>query len=576
MKKKAGTSFAKTSLDALPIAIIQLIISKYLTIIEWSKLDIALCTHNEVRQIYLEALRSEAIKLSIEKNKFWKKVLVGGVLYWIVARGIRVESIVSSIIKDDHIVIMIENNLHEIKKLDITESVHKSITGLRAISDGRLRKCEYLGIGGYWGGQMYWFNKLVGSVVSGLDNLHTIDFTENASLNDFGAKALASCNLPKLHSLNLTVCRNMTDAGLKYITDGLPQLKELYISGFCGSSEGLIAIGNLHNLEVLCLQRYENLTEEGLKAIAKLNLKSIDISSTDINDVGVRILVDGLMKSLESLNIEYCDQITDSSVNAISHLLHLHTFSIFFSNRISDTEIESTLGSLQKLKSLHSNARVLIGNYTLPSLTSLNISIDINYEGIKVIAKKFPNLSSLSIGGANYTGMINEFNTEYITDECCTVLSSLCHLKTLEIFNGFHISNNGIATLAKLKLKHLSILLASPQITDVGLKMLIEGSPDLQVLSLGGYCWITDDGLKTIVHGLRHLRKLAIDSDGLTNMAYDILQRSSIPDAEVNFIKGSDLQDDIYDDDDDDTSDIDDDKDDDEDNDDDVDDDYCY
>ncbi len=110
MKKKDTTS-----LDALPIAIIQLILSKYLTIIEWSKLDIALCTHNEVRQIYLEALRSEAVKLSIENNKFWKKALVGEVLYWIVARKIRVESIVSSIINDDHIV-MIENNLHEIKK----------------------------------------------------------------------------------------------------------------------------------------------------------------------------------------------------------------------------------------------------------------------------------------------------------------------------------------------------------------------------------------------------------------------------------------------------------------------------
>ena len=80
----AGLMVASTSLAELmcmlPADVLELIIAKYLTRDEMGRLDIAMCTRHAIRGLYLHALRSVELQLSVERNDFWDKKLDIGII----------------------------------------------------------------------------------------------------------------------------------------------------------------------------------------------------------------------------------------------------------------------------------------------------------------------------------------------------------------------------------------------------------------------------------------------------------------------------------------------------------------
>ena len=94
---------------------------------------------------------------------------------------------------------------------------------------------------------------------------------------------------PKLQSLNIDNCSNITDDGIRALANGLPQLQSLNIS---------------------CCDK---ITDEGITALANglPQLQSLNIDGCHkITDEGIRALASGL-RQLQSLNTASCRKITD-------------------------------------------------------------------------------------------------------------------------------------------------------------------------------------------------------------------------------------------------------------------------
>jgi len=211
--------------SAIPREFFVTIICEYLTFVEWGRLDVALYTHDAIRGAYLEALRSEAINLSVEDNLLWDKSLKKGVLKWIIRKGIRIIS---------------WNNKHysHLKSISISESVSSLKTCKRLdISD-----CSSVTETG-----------LI-SLLRRLPYLEELSVGACFNIMDEGMKTIVKFS-PNLKYLDVRKCLHVTDEGLSVIADGLTHLTHLYI-GCCrkitaiGIADAMTRLSKLHVLDI--------------------------------------------------------------------------------------------------------------------------------------------------------------------------------------------------------------------------------------------------------------------------------------------------------------------------------------
>ncbi len=142
-------------------------------------------------------------------------------------------------------------------------------------------------------------------IVKGLSNLKEL-VIYHSEVTDFGLTAVGSSGL-QLESLNLDVCRNITEKGIIYVMTKLPTLKSLEIS-------------------------HPNFDDNIACAIAKScgssSVGILDISLNDMTDIGLMALVYGL-RNLTRLDIFYDEQVfSDKVIDIINenfpNLLTLH------------------------------------------------------------------------------------------------------------------------------------------------------------------------------------------------------------------------------------------------------------
>ena len=124
-------------------------------------------------------------------------------------------------------------------------------------------------------------------------------------------------SLPNLETLNLNECIYLTDGGLKdFLRLFGCKLKVLDISQTNITGQGfkdeVISLPMLEKLNMGCCY---NLTDGGLKETLRISGSSIrvlDVSATNITEQGFQ---DGVsLPMLEELNLEECDQLTDSGL----------------------------------------------------------------------------------------------------------------------------------------------------------------------------------------------------------------------------------------------------------------------
>jgi F-box/leucine-rich repeat protein 14 len=352
------------------------------------------------------------------------------------------------------------------------------------------------------------------------------------NMTDRGALTIAQ-QLYRLESLEMFLCKHLSDVGLNYVA----QVKSLrrFKSPFAAklSDPGLLALGELSELEVLNLyglsSRYNSVTGAGIAELAiripslrSLNvtrcgitddnletiaggatqLQELDITqSFDLTDAGLSKLT--LFNKLEVLNIGGCHQIsdagvavlggmptlrkvdlggltklTDEGVGVLSKMKQLTHLKLFQSDRITDKGLCNGLKDLQQLQELVVGAFPKLKDQTvltvagLPSLTSVG----------------FPLCTAITDSGISALG--KTLTLREINLCCCSV------------------GDTAIMALARVPL--LSALqIDSTKVTDAGLKVLPTDAISLKYLSIKSCRDVTDQGVESLA-ALANLRKLDV------------------------------------------------------------------
>jgi len=236
---------------------------KYLNIRDLARLDTALCTHGDIRQIFIEALTLQGITIEGRLCPFGIFGIVRSAynvdLRWTIKRRIPIsdESLTLEGVSDDLVIALATygGNLPNLKSLRIS--------------------CR--------------------------------------NITDSSIFAISRGNLTNLQSLTIDRCRNITDSSvLSLACSNLRNLRSLTISHCeirnCSLTAFATYAGNLTNLRSLNIQGCENITSVRSLATDNLtNLQSLDISgNSNISYTSLIALVTGSLPNLQSLNIGGC------------------------------------------------------------------------------------------------------------------------------------------------------------------------------------------------------------------------------------------------------------------------------
>ncbi|XP_072291438.1 F-box and leucine-rich repeat protein 13 [Eucyclogobius newberryi] len=174
----------------------------------------------------------------------------------------------------------------------------------------------------------------------GLRRLHAAECTR---LNDASLKYMGS--LRHLQYLDISMCNNVGNVGIKHLTDGLsaPKLQELNIS-YCSrvtdTAVQRIAL-RLSKLYHLNLSYCGGLSDKALEFLSDSSIRSLDISGCSVQDQGLAALarvrlrkialaecifvtdvgIETLcrnVKCLEEVDISYCAALTDRAIRTLS------------------------------------------------------------------------------------------------------------------------------------------------------------------------------------------------------------------------------------------------------------------
>jgi serine/threonine protein kinase len=165
----------------------------------------------------------------------------------------------------------------------------------------------------------------------GITALRSLNLKACPQLTDFGLSHLRE--FTALKSLNLSACRNVTDAGLAYLR-GFTALQSLDLSG----CQNVTAAGLAHL--------------RGLTALQSLNLEWCKL----VTDAGLAHL--RRLTTLQSLNLEWCGLVTDTGLAHLRGLTALQSLNLKACDRVTDAGL-AHLGRLTALQSLNLECRLV-------------------------------------------------------------------------------------------------------------------------------------------------------------------------------------------------------------------------
>ncbi|XP_066225007.1 protein AMN1 homolog isoform X1 [Saccopteryx leptura] len=148
-------------------------------------------------------------------------------------------------------------------------------------------------------------------------NLWSCDISDTALLH--------LCNCRKLKSLNLnSFSKNrvsVTTKGIKAVASSCSYLHEASLKRCNLTDEGVVALArSCRLLKFVDIGGCLGITDASLHALGEncLYLQFVDFSATQVSDNGVVALVSGpCAKKLEEINMGYCVNLTDKSVEAV-------------------------------------------------------------------------------------------------------------------------------------------------------------------------------------------------------------------------------------------------------------------
>jgi serine/threonine protein kinase len=207
---------------------------------------------------------------------------------------------------------------------------------------------------------------------------------------------LSGC--PALHSLGVSGCKQLTDAGLRHLR-GFTALRALGLSG-CEqlTDAGLSHLSGLIALESLSLSGCRQLTEAGLSHLNSLTgLRSLHLSGcARLTDAALARLM--FLSALQALDLSYCGQLTDAGLAHLKEFPALQALGLSGCARLTD----GALGHLRRLTALRSLDLSWCGQLTdaglmllkaLAALRELDLSQceTVTHAGVATLQSALPN-----------------------------------------------------------------------------------------------------------------------------------------------------------------------------------------
>jgi hypothetical protein len=329
-------------------------------------------------------------------------------------------------------------------------------------------------------------NKLLNATSGNLEDLDLCDCESLGDLNDLEV----SNKLANLKSLNLAYTRITPSVLNKLLNATSGNLETLNLNG-------AKSLGDLNDLE--------------LSNNKLANLKSLDLSESNINPSGLSKLLNATSGNLETLDLDGCESLGD----------------------LNDLELSNK--NLANLKSLNLSGPciTLLGlnkllNATLGKLETLNLygseSLG-NLNDLEVSNNKLANLKILQLSESNITPSVLNKLLNATSGNLETL--DLYHCESLGDLNDLELNNK----LANLK----SLNLAYSSVTPSGLNKLLNAtSGNLEILNLDGCESLGDlNDLELSNDKLVNLKSLDIRSSNITQTGLKKLIKLA-PDAEIN------------------------------------------
>lgn len=331
--------------------------------------------------------------------------------------------------------------------------------------------------------------------LNALPGLRDLNLREMHQITD-GVSALT---LPKLESLNLVECLNLTDEALVNLR-AFPALKTLNL-WFCvnitlKAFDGFSPL--LTCLHTLILRGCTEITDGATAQCALLpGLRVLDLGWCHITDAGLWPLTATDVTHLDLDN----NMVTDDGLRALVHMHGLTELRLSGNTAITDRGL---LDSLAQIKGLQLLKMCSCDNITdegvrgltkLGSLRFLSLlgCINITDEGVRALAT-MTGLVRLSLGYRKHTSP--EHMTEFrITDAGVQSLTTLIHLRELKVRGACSVTDASVRALVTLPSLRALAMPHSPNLTAEGLRSLF-AAPWLRKLTFDGcdnLC-LTDQG----------------------------------------------------------------------------------
>ncbi|XP_011697749.1 PREDICTED: F-box/LRR-repeat protein 14 [Wasmannia auropunctata] len=296
-------------------------------------------------------------------------------------------------------------------------------------------------------------------VLKGVPNLESLSLSGCYHLTDIGITNAFCQEYPSLTELNLSLCKQVTDASLSRIAQYLKNLEHLELGGCCNiTNTGLLLIAwGLKKLKRLDLRSCWHVSDLGIAHLAGLNRETADgnlalehLSLQDcqrLSDEALRHVSLGLT-TLKSINLSFCVCITDSGVKHLARMSSLRELNLRSCDNISDIGMAYLAEGGSRITSLDVSFCDKIGDQALVhisqglfNLKSLSLSAcQISDEGICKIAKTLHDLETLNIGQCSR-----------LTDRGLhTVAESMKNLKCIDLYGCTKITTSGLERIMKL------------------------------------------------------------------------------------------------------------------------------
>eukprot|EP00939_MAST-03C_sp_MAST-3C-sp1_P001877 g1877.t1 len=250
---------------------------------------------------------------------------------------------------------------------------------------------------------------------------------------------------------------------------------------------------------------YESVGDDEVKVIASScpNLRVADFDfCSKITDEGIAH-VGKSCPALEVIQLQECDLITDGGVKElVSRCPKLTRINIKECDKITDAAL-SLLGSLKNLRELDVQDCDLISNNglsALKQLTSLNLNYccEITDKGLEIVANQCPNLLSISLTELQ----VSDQGIRGLVEKC-KKLQRVC------LYQCRRIGDTAVAAIAKYcpDLEDLDIQYC-PRVTDASMKLVASSCPQLRDLKIRNCEKVTDAFLEVLVSNCKAIRRV--------------------------------------------------------------------